>query len=212
MSDNCVKEWLVWVCPKTNGTEIAHLYIVIPNLIDNTVQPPLGTSIHVGTIYLWGDGVVGNRSSIVSNTPGITGVTGKGWYLTFPVGSPTTMNIGTYNIPSGTWVMFSISYPAGTTFSIQATYQWGNQGDFTLVQGTSVTDVLNSPNGSKYYFSGGILYIKLVNNVPTPTFTRDGATLYTLQTGYSYVVTATCSGASGGICPPTPVTIPTAIL
>lgn len=54
---------------------------------------------------------------------GITGVTARGWYLTFNTGSPMQINITTAqlpNTPSGnTWILLALSYPENTTFNIR---------------------------------------------------------------------------------------------
>jgi len=187
---------------KTAGIEIANLNILVPNLIVSCTEPTQGSSIHVGNTTLWGDGIIEDRSAQITTCEGVTGVTGKGWYLYLFNGSPTSFTIQPYLIPPGTSIFFAIRYPAGTTFTITTDYQWGTNGDGVVTQVNTFAEV-KSGDGRKYYFDGTHLYIKLVNHVqPTPVyFERDGVRIYSIQNSYSYKLTANCPGAAGGYCP-----------
>eukprot|EP01088_Endostelium_zonatum_P016610 TRINITY_DN455_c0_g2_i1.p1 TRINITY_DN455_c0_g2~~TRINITY_DN455_c0_g2_i1.p1 ORF type:complete len:1474 (-),score=364.80 TRINITY_DN455_c0_g2_i1:29-4450(-) len=216
INDNCrlVDEWNVYVCPKTNGVEVVNIIIEIPNLINS--DPTEGahyTSIHVGTMSLWGDGLnqkYNNRTTIITTMPGVTGVSNIGWYMYLNANgntvngyAPRSFSINTLLVPKGTWIMFAVSYPAGTTFNITADNRWWTQGDGVLKLASSLDQVKNGKGNEWYWFDGRVLYFKLENLARDNTissFERGGARLYGTDNAYVYYVTANCQADANGNC------------
>ncbi len=115
-------------------------------------------------------------------------------------GSPASWTINTAQLPAGTFIMFALKYPSGTTFSITAN---GWVSSYTITQVSSFAEVL-AGDGTKYYFDGSHLYVKLVNKQVTSDFAwqRAGIKVYTQDVGYTYTFAANCPPAtlSGGFC------------
>eukprot|EP01125_Pyxidicula_operculata_P020153 TRINITY_DN7392_c0_g1_i1.p1 TRINITY_DN7392_c0_g1~~TRINITY_DN7392_c0_g1_i1.p1 ORF type:complete len:1411 (+),score=306.06 TRINITY_DN7392_c0_g1_i1:3-4235(+) len=211
LSNSCKKDWSVWICPKDNNTEIANLNILVPNLIADCTEPPHGTSNWVGYTALWGDGIGSNRSSPITKCPGVTGVTNKGWYLYLDGGSPPSFTVETYIIPKGLWIMLAIGYPAGTTFTIKGDSYWNNN-DFNVTQASSFNEV-SQGNGTKYFYDEmeHMLYVKLVDPMADETdwFVRENVRIATINNGFAYKITTSCSSSASCYVPET---IPTRTL
>ncbi|EGC31281.1 hypothetical protein DICPUDRAFT_156894 [Dictyostelium purpureum] len=184
--------WACYVCNK--GTkEIANLDVIVPNLIDGEEYD---TSIEVGKVALFGSGITDERKTAITNNVGITGISDMGWYLYFTNGQPASMDVHMKQVPFGHYVFLAIRYPAGTTFSVSTyyTYYPPSSATKTFTQATSAAAV-RSGDGSKYYFDGTHLFVKVVNfrleGVADEYFTRGGATLNDVYWGMYLYIRAT---------------------
>jgi len=222
INDQCRYEWLLYICPKTAGAEIGNLNIFVPGLVSSDPpEPPFYTSVHIGTVTLWGDGLntkYPNRTTIFTTMPGVTGITGLGWYWYLNLNNntvsglaPRQFSIATALIPTGTWIMFATNYPSGTVFNVTTKWKWGPQGQSVLQLASNLMQVKNGKGNDYYYFDGTTLYLKLVQQVPAKPeyFERGGAKLYITQSDFSYYITATCNSDSSGYCF-SPFAVPTA--
>jgi len=226
LSPACVKKWLVWVCPKTPGVEIGNIGLDIPTLVNNIVTYDVTSTaaagIDIGDVYQWGFSGDLNRSTVITKNWGVTGVTGNtGWYLNLYAGSPVSFAIYPGVIPLGTFIPFAISYPVGTTFKITTNSSWSSANwsppwQRVVTRVNSTAEVM-AGDGNQYYFdnTGGWLYLKLVDaqmwqSGQTASFTRDGVTIYNVDSGYSYQIVASCTpvSATQPFCVGTPAGTP----
>jgi hypothetical protein len=204
-SSSCVYEsdWLAWRCPQGDRV-IANLDYVIPGTIVLS-GGDLGTSpsLYVGQTYLFGTpGIVAGQNATLTKNSGITGVSEIGWYFHTDAGTPATFSVYQSVMPFGHWVMGAWKYASGTTFDIKIKMDWGRP-TVTVTQAASFSEVL-SGDGTKYYFDGNHLYIKMINNQADYAkrgFTRAGATIYDVMKAVHYDVIATCANVNGNWCP-----------
>lgn len=201
LDSSCRKDWGVWVCNKTSKFEVANLNIFWNATEDTCPDPQNGNSTWIGNVSMWGDGISMVRSAPFTTCPGVTGVTGKGWYLWMPQGSPRDMTIYTVLIPNNQSVYFAARYPNTTTFNISTDYKWGSTGDGPVTRAANFSEMQNS-NGNKYFWDNNHLILKMVNKViPNPPFyQRQGVKVYTVQNGYRYIINATNCAGSGRFC------------
>ncbi|GAM17885.1 hypothetical protein SAMD00019534_010600 [Acytostelium subglobosum LB1] len=150
----------------------------------------------LGNSSLFGPNLpAGGQTAIFTSNPGITGILDLGWFLNFDnLVSPSKFTLDIRQIPFGHYILLAIPYPASSTFSGTADYNWLSNKK-TLTAATSVAQVL-SGTGRLYYFDGSNLFIKLVNpawtGAPEEAFTRGGVSINDLYWSYTYSVTATC--------------------
>jgi len=162
VSPDCVRrdDWQTWLCPKRDGLEVSRNTILLQLKRSLTEYYVIE---QIGFLYILVNGVVGyydgsqwneqyppkyiglmsqfgyptpsdRRSTIMTNNPGVTGVTGEtGWYLSMTQDgsnfvSPKRAKFMASHIPyvgvnQWTSILFSISYPTGLTFSINAIHE-----------------------------------------------------------------------------------------
>ncbi|KAF2078218.1 hypothetical protein CYY_000508 [Polysphondylium violaceum] len=201
--------WKTWVCNK--GTkEIVNIEVLINNLIPS----PNSNNNKIGNTTLFGSSITDRRSCVVTQNEGITGVSNMGWYMFLTGGSPTFQVINLKQIPYNQYIFLAIPYPANTQFTIYSYYKWNTSYNIKFTLAASAAAV-RSGNGRTYYFDGSFLYVKLVDHTLNPTgesFARGGAQVFNYNWGYSYNITATCAGASGGFCPVTADNLPSSSL
>eukprot|EP01132_Coremiostelium_polycephalum_P010213 gene10213-12524_t len=222
-----VADWLCYVCDKTNNNEVGNIELTVPGYIEWKESSPLwNVSDYVGYANLFGTGFTNGdrRATPFTRNPGITGVISHnsnpnvlGWYLFFKDGkTPTTINLKIMQVPLNYHILMAIPYPAGTTFSIKARWEWdyGNPPRYNrdVTATTSVELVRSAARADKYYFDGKHLYLKLINIVadgsPDEYFERDGVRLNIMEWGVYYNILATCTSSTGGFCPSVVDTLP----
>ncbi|KAN0024762.1 hypothetical protein ACTFIV_009171 [Dictyostelium citrinum] len=195
-------EWLVWVCDRSTH-EISTLYILIPGLIDS--DNLMDQVIPVGNMSLFGGGVTDFRGTVVTRNPGVTGISsssncvsaggscGVGWYFYLTGGSPTYMKIWVGQVVYGQHIFLAIPYPQFTTFNISCDLKGTKLYNKNYTLGSSAADV-RSGDGSKYYFDGTHLFIKVVNFANkggnNESFNRGGAKIYNQLKYYFLHITA----------------------
>ncbi|EGC32074.1 hypothetical protein DICPUDRAFT_82065 [Dictyostelium purpureum] len=189
------QDWTCFVCEK-GDKEIANIQFYVPGLIDEGVLVYDDfDKLNVGSIALFGSGINDNRSTVVTRNPGVTGVSNMGWYLYLKAGSPKYMKIWLGQVVFGQHIFLSIPYPTLTTFEIKSYYGWNNGINYnhTFSLANSAADV-RAGNGTKYYFDGDTLYIKLINLVlggyPWEYYERDGVKLYMIHTQFFITINA----------------------
>ncbi|GAM24877.1 hypothetical protein SAMD00019534_080520 [Acytostelium subglobosum LB1] len=195
----------VWICsPKRPEVEIAAMDVLIDGLLEyiNDGFPPEN---YIGTYYLFGHGITDRRSMPVTQNPGITGVSNMGWYLYVNQGSPAKHKINVFQVTSGHWVLYSMSFPAGTTFDVRTVHPWEDVYNRTVTPVTSLDQVING-DGTKYYFDQTHLFVKIIDFTITDPlrkeFTRSGATVYDTNLPFSYFdqlsyhITANCPAST----------------
>lgn len=192
-------DWNVYVCNK-GSREIAYLQIIIPGLIETTqygsLDPPLD-SHKIGNVSLWGSGISDFRYVDFTRNPGVSGVTGAGWFLYLPAGTPTNFTLTLWQIPYNTQVYFALKYPSGTTFKISSKHKWDGCCTFNFTSVASMASLV-SGNGKNYFFDSSHLYIKLIDlrpTAPTAYFERSGVKIYDMEGGLDVFIYATCPGA-----------------
>jgi len=201
--------WKTWVCNK-GSREIANIEVLINNLIPS----PNSNNNYIGTTNLFGSGITDRRSCVVTQNEGITGVSNIGWYMFLSGGSPTFQVINLKQVPYNQYIFLAIPYPANTQFIVQSYYKWNTNYNKKFTVAASAAAV-KSGDGRTYYFDGSYLYIKIVDHTLAATgesFTRGGAQVYNYNWGYSYNITATCTGSSNGFCPVTADNLPSSTL
>ncbi|KAM9953074.1 hypothetical protein ACTFIR_008132 [Dictyostelium discoideum] len=189
-------DWTCHICEKGNK-EIANIQFIIPGLIDDGVLVyDSFENLNVGNISLFGSGITERRSTIVTKNQGVTGVSNMGWYLYLKTGSPKSMKIWLSQVVYGQHIFLAVPYPTQTTFIIKSNYIWGSAINYNHVfsLASSAADV-RSGNGTKYYFDGNFLYVKLVNLVLTGDsseyYERDGVKVYWVRNSFSVSIEAT---------------------
>ncbi|KAK5582784.1 hypothetical protein RB653_004370 [Dictyostelium firmibasis] len=213
-------DWTCHVCEKGNK-EIANIQFIIPGLIDDGVLVyDTPENLNVGNITLFGSGIIDRRSTIVTRNQGVTGVSNMGWYLYLKAGSPKNMKIWLSQVVYGQHIFLAVPYPAKTTFVIKSNYIWNSQINYNIVfsLANSAADV-RSGNGTRYYFDGNFLYVKLVNlvltNDPSEYFERDGVKVYWVRNSFSVTIDATNTGtppSSDGFFKNLPDNLPSSLL
>eukprot|EP01122_Echinamoeba_exundans_P010929 TRINITY_DN4198_c0_g1_i2.p1 TRINITY_DN4198_c0_g1~~TRINITY_DN4198_c0_g1_i2.p1 ORF type:complete len:1151 (-),score=166.29 TRINITY_DN4198_c0_g1_i2:5-3457(-) len=206
LNSDCTKEsaWNAWVCPAPAGVEISMLNIHVPGLINAETcceyysTDPVNM---VGFMHRFGRYIRWPSKTVITRNPGVSGAIGdrSGWFLNLNSGSPVEFRIYTVQIPNKTHVLFTISYPAGTTFRIGTRYLYNSySSDVTLA--ANLQQVLAS-DGNKYFFDGQYLWLKVVvqnyfgadqPNPSTRSFERAGAALWATDSGYWYRIEAIC--------------------
>ncbi|GAM19287.1 hypothetical protein SAMD00019534_024620, partial [Acytostelium subglobosum LB1] len=194
----------VWVCsPKRPEIEVAALDVLIEGVINynETLYDGYPAEDKVGNFYLFGNGITDRRVMPVAGNPGITGVSNMGWYLNLNKGSPTYHKINVFQVTYGHWIMYAMSFPAGTTFDISTTHPREESFNRTVTQVSTLNQVLNG-DGTKYYFDQTHLYVKIVDfSIVNPTpkeFSRGGAIVYDTNIPFiwfvelTYHITANC--------------------
>jgi len=83
----------------------------------------------------------------------IVGYTGRGIYYYRETGMPSTFSLRPFKIPYDTYMILTLSFPAGTTFTITAN-------GHTYISESSIMNVVNG-NGLTYYWNDEHLYLKL---------------------------------------------------
>eukprot|EP01132_Coremiostelium_polycephalum_P005307 gene5307-6611_t len=209
-------EWLVYACDKTANIDVGNIELTVPgHIYEKRYEPYHDITDYVGYANLFGTGFTNTdrRQTPFTRNPGITGVINHnnspktlGWYLYFKDGkTPTTMDLWTLQIPYNYHLLLALPFPAGTTFQINATYEWSEWYDRNVTATTSVALVRSAPNADKYYFDGKHLYLKLIDiratGAPEEYFERDGVRLNDFQFGARYQVRATCANQVNGFCP-----------
>eukprot|EP01100_Stratorugosa_tubuloviscum_P000897 TRINITY_DN119_c1_g4_i1.p1 TRINITY_DN119_c1_g4~~TRINITY_DN119_c1_g4_i1.p1 ORF type:complete len:1171 (-),score=592.90 TRINITY_DN119_c1_g4_i1:114-3626(-) len=199
--------WNTWLCQKTAGLEVGYIDFLVNGLVgwlDESYWTEKKPSTILGRVAHFDGGLSTVRSTLITNNPGVAGPTGNsGWYLWLDQGSPARLKLAIKQIPTvpgfgRTHIMFSISYPSSTTFTITTTHRWDTNLNANVVSGNSVSAVLNDPNGRTYYWdsANGRLFLKLISILPNGRtglyFERDGARLYDQQY-YYYNIVASCS-------------------
>eukprot|EP00004_Rigifila_ramosa_P004839 TRINITY_DN152_c0_g2_i4.p1 TRINITY_DN152_c0_g2~~TRINITY_DN152_c0_g2_i4.p1 ORF type:complete len:1231 (+),score=275.22 TRINITY_DN152_c0_g2_i4:31-3693(+) len=211
-SDCYLSMWNVWVCNKVAGTEVAHIKIFIPGLITKGVTSD-SFNYEVARMHLFGSPVSPGRSVMVTRNEGITGPVSfsVGWFFSMPNGSPSSLTVVPGIIPTGARLLWAFPYPAATTFTVKANYEWYSPNSFNLSPAASVAEVLNN-NGTKYFFDGSNLYLNVAERNYIAPFVRDGVPLYQdhVWSGWSYIITAACPTISNGYCALTPFALPPA--
>ncbi|EGG17944.1 hypothetical protein DFA_08945 [Cavenderia fasciculata] len=194
-------EWGIYHCVKgSTAREVGNLDLLIPGIINDVEEDP---NTVVGMSNLFGPGIPTTgtrRQSPITNNVGITGVTGMGWYLYVNSGAPTQFQLSTRLVPYGRYIVVAMRYPANTQFSIDQWYQWRTPQAGPKFNATSTFTELLNGNGAAYYFDQTHLYLKVVNprldNGDDEAYTRGGASVYTIYTGFFYRVTATCTSCN----------------
>ncbi|EGC37366.1 hypothetical protein DICPUDRAFT_76985 [Dictyostelium purpureum] len=174
------QDWTCFVCEK-GDKEIANIQFYVPGLIDEGVLVYDDfDKLNVGSIALFGSGVNDNRSTVVTRNPGVTGVVQK------------YENLVRSSCIWSTYIPFN---PTLTTFEIKCYYGWNNGINYnhTFSLANSAADV-RVGNGTKYYFDGDTLYIKLINlelgGYPWEYYERDGVKLYIIHTQFFITINA----------------------
>ncbi|KYQ92991.1 hypothetical protein DLAC_05595 [Tieghemostelium lacteum] len=196
-------DWNAYYCNKVSGQEVVNIDVEAPGLIDPDVLVDVPNNSIRGKTTLFKYGQADQtKSAVVTSNVGITGISNVGWYLYLNNSSPASFRIHTRLIPYGTYILLAIRYPAGTLFNINTFYQWDYQNSkkFILSQGASADVVLQGNGKQYYYFDGQHLYIKLVNHLltgaSTEYFERNGVKIYSISTGFYYIISATCPGGN----------------
>ncbi|KAN0031855.1 hypothetical protein ACTFIV_005722 [Dictyostelium citrinum] len=189
-------DWTCHVCEKGNK-EIANIQFIIPGLIDDGVLVyDSFENLNIGNISLFGSGITDRRSTIVTKNQGVTGVSNMGWYLYLKAGSPKSMKIWLSQVVFGQHIFLAVPYPTQTSFVIKSNYIWGSSINYNhaFSLASSAADV-RSGNGTKYFFDGNFLYVKLVNLVltgdPSEYYERDGVKVYWVRNSFSVSIEAT---------------------
>eukprot|EP01133_Synstelium_polycarpum_P019808 gene19808-23728_t len=191
---NCQSNRLnVWICsPKRPEVEVASIKLTVPSNVNKGRATLFGTNIPDASVALDLDSIVG-----VSNA---------GWHIALNAGSPVTQDITPVQVPFGHFVLFAMSYPSGTTFTITT-----STGRTVSQVGTSIQSLV-ACTGDGYYFDGQNLYIKLIDSSLTGSsseyFERSGLRVYNAnQSAPNYRVTATCpqSSINGDFCRTSPI-------
>ncbi len=121
-----------------------------------------------GAVYQFGYKGAAARSTIMTRTEGVTGLTGKGgWYVHWTLGAPKNFEVHVDQLPRGTSIIYATRYPAGTTFSIVRVQNWLLQPS-VLRAGANLAAVLADPTGDVYFFDGKLLYMKIYDLHETP--------------------------------------------
>lgn len=151
------------------------------------------------------------RVNFTFNERSAVGLSGEGWFLTFPNnGMPKSFQILPTRVPPTAKTVVVMSYPAGTTFQIryQNMYYRTPSGNYTQV--SSVAQVVNTP--FTYYFSGTYLYVNVKNYlaIGTEDYTRDGVTVWGVN-GFSspiYIDASCTASVATNFCPVSTTSLP----
>ncbi|EFA74742.1 hypothetical protein PPL_11773 [Heterostelium album PN500] len=192
----------VWVCsPKRPEIEIANLEIIIPGIIYYSGDYGFPAESVVGTFSLFGNGITDRRQLQVTKNPQVTGVSNMGWYLNLDQGSPVNHTVHVFQVPYGHWVIYSLSYPAGTTFNISTNHHRNSSFNQPVTQVNSLS-ALRLGNGLKYFFDQKNLFIKIVDisltGAATEYYERGGVRVYNSNLpgeyflGLEYNIVANC--------------------
>lgn len=213
----CVLEaaWGFHRCPRGDRQVVfANLYI--PGVIDGsgtdrTNEDP--STLYIGQTYLFGPGLPsGTHNATLTRSPGVTGISKQGWYWHFTKsGAPRTFTLYPALFPTGQWTMNAFRYPAGTTFTITYTYNWGTVK--TVAIATSFSDLMANTDGLKYWWdsTNNYLYVKLQNTMSNAGegYTRDGVTIWDITNGAWYSISTSNCGSTSTYCPETAYRLPT---
>ncbi|MEW5305209.1 MAG: hypothetical protein WDW36_007766 [Sanguina aurantia] len=190
---------------------VARLDVRVPGFtaqVDSPAALSPSNINHAGYVASFGHWGADARTMIITKNEGITGVTGAGgWYVHFDQGASPYLQVFLTQISPGTSILFATRYPAGTTFSIQRVFRWYPDMTSNVLQVNSLQAVLTG-GGETYYFSGHILYIKMVDPGDAsvdPSFTVNGSTIWgTRYFSAWYAITASNMGSNcTGITSPT---------
>jgi hypothetical protein len=220
VSDSCVKEsyWNVWVCPRTMGREIAHIYLVAPGLIDEIPGFYAPTDVNkIGNMSLWGPGfpTSPSRQIVITRNPGVTGITNVGWHMWLHTGTPQTLQLYPFFVPNNGFVLFSTKYPTNTVFNIWLTHNsMGHSNVWRTLTRANTFDEVRLGNATNYFWDNtrGFLVLKLTMmlgpydqpDAPNPStkgFQRDDVMLWSSDVQPRYNIQADCPGAVNGLCP-----------
>eukprot|EP01132_Coremiostelium_polycephalum_P011403 gene11403-13968_t len=200
--------WKTYLCNKMSQHEVASLFFRVPGFIEWNESYPGWDLTPIGNFSLFGNGITDRRTIPFTRNPGMTGVSNMGWYMYTLNGSPTFISFHILQIPYGHHILLAMPYPAGTTFSISASFYEISR---TYTPASSLSQ-LRSGAGDQYFFDGTNLYVKLVDLTATGSseeyFERNGVRIYGVNWGLYVHITANCPGASNGFCPVTPDILP----
>lgn len=212
----CVFEpnWNFHRCPR-GDRQVVFVNLYIPGVIDGsgtdlTNLPP--AQLYLGQTHLFGPGLPsGTHNATFTRSPGVTGVSKQGWYWHFTTGAPKTFTLYPALFPTNQWIVAAFRYPAGTTFSITYTVNWGYPGPKTVALATSFADMMSVTDNSKYWWDASTnhLYIRMQNTMANSGdgYTRDGVTIWDITNGAWYSISTTCAGST--YCAVTPYQLPT---
>lgn len=190
LDSGCVRSDIedLWMCEKRGARWPGSLFLVW----DDTAQGKVGSSVcangvvgvpctPIGLVNHWGRGVADGLPLTMNGQ--ITGAMGGyGWHLTFNSGSPVALRLERVQVSSTTVLMLSIPYPPSvTSFSVVAhappwCYASLYTSCTTTFQPAASVEEVRSSAGDKYYWDGGVLYLRVVQ--PPADYT--GATLTTM--------------------------------
>jgi hypothetical protein len=176
--------WQAWPCAKHPDQTVGRLDVRIPGYTfdrANAVVPPTPAN-DMGYVAQFGRDVAGNLLSMtVTRNEGVTGVTGPtGWYFHFARGAPKETTIFLTQVPVGRYILYASRYPAATTFTIRRIFKFYPDLDRAVAPAASIAEVVNDAAGLKYYFTGSVLYLKLVDPQAVPEYNleREGVVVY----------------------------------
>lgn len=226
-NNGCTYEpnWRAHVCPRGNH-DVACLAVNVPGLIDfrsstsmfgfdsvasqvvrikNIFDTGLSVSFQAGlsSLFALPSGVSRfNKTTVVTRTPMITGVSNVGWHIALNSGAPRTMRVATFQIPYGHNVLFATNYPPGTTFQITVSRR--DNGNSSPISQVSSMSALTSSSGNAYNFSAPHLFIKMVDRTRTGSsseyWERHGVRLHSINTDNFYNIQASCADSGTGFC------------
>ena len=225
--DDCRYEsaWETWLCPKKPLSfperEVAYIRVDTPDITwssggisdaNSCDEQSKGdwSNCDVGYIAHWGYGP-GNtdpikRSSPITSNHGITGITGRGWYMWLNGGAPKKFTVRPSQVPNDVILPFATSYPSGTTFTVLGTHRYDTKMAVTFSLATSLDAMLADPF-NLYYFDGENFYVTL--KFPTKRydlnsrFERGGFFVWDVDRDWTITVEASCT-SSGGWCSNSP--------
>jgi hypothetical protein len=206
-------QYTLYSCPQ-GSQEIGSLQFDVNQLTNNVNGWPQNWDARsghaekrVGIVSQFGYYGNDRRSTIMTNNPGVTGVTGdRGWYTYFHAGTPQEIFIRTTQVPrvngARKHIIVAFKYPSGVSFDITTENTKFNQhtniNQRRVNKAFSFSEMYNDPEGMKYYVKpspGGQvwLFLKIVNlhSAADGYFERNGIRLYDVDNHYFYRV-ASC--------------------
>eukprot|EP01104_Vermistella_antarctica_P014912 TRINITY_DN4788_c0_g1_i1.p1 TRINITY_DN4788_c0_g1~~TRINITY_DN4788_c0_g1_i1.p1 ORF type:complete len:1129 (+),score=274.08 TRINITY_DN4788_c0_g1_i1:159-3545(+) len=200
--------WGLWVCPLERSAGRPKRWVGSIQTGNPTLQPSYGkteaknTDPHyvpsrpgdwkymeyIGNAYHFGEpDHTFTLSTLLMQRVGVMFYTGMGYHWHFTEGTPKLLQLYPTKIQEGSWVVLSISYPKGTTFSLYRRYfDWDSQGDIDnpLTKVSDSTELEPYTWAQKKIDGHEYIFIKLVGdkNLPAGTdeniFERSGVTLW----------------------------------
>ena len=200
-------QWFAYICPRNAQRDVVSLSVVIPSYLEPG-QPswPAGFTATSPAFSMVPCGRAANKVDVQFQQQQFTGLTGEGWFLTFPgqPGSPKSIKFGTKRIAPAYKAIVVLASPAGTTFGVKWTWDccsWAGA-NFTAVG--SIAEVKSMANTLVYFWdnAANYLYVGIQPPKPISFFRAGGVALPGFDSSYGvYInVDASCTPNAAGFC------------
>lgn len=200
-------QWFAYICPRNAQRDVVSLSVVIPSYLEpNQPSWPAGFTAASPAFSMTPCGRAANKVDVQFQQQSVTGLSGEGWFFTFPgqPGSPKSIKFGPRRIDPAYKAIVVLAYPAGTTFSINWTWDCCPTYGASFTAVGSIAEVKSMANTLVYYWNSATNYLYVGIQPPNPVsfFRAGGVALPGFDNAYGiYInIVASCTPNAAGFC------------